>query len=189
MAQLHKKQLHSRSLLVTGIILALAGSLFLLSSLAVVVNLPIVVSIIIIIIGGLLMVLTIKLKKSSVFLFIAIFQLSIGVYLLLLFSRIFAPAFTFAASWPLISILAGVSLFPSGWRHYRAVKFFYAIPALAFVVLGGVLLLFSTRLVAISFKQFMLRWWPLIIIIAGVFLIVLSFFGGKGQHQADNENA
>ncbi|GMO53230.1 MAG: hypothetical protein Ta2G_11110 [Termitinemataceae bacterium] len=181
----NRKKHYSRSLLLIGITLTLAGGLFLLSSFAVNINLPIIVSILLIIIGGLLVVLTIKLKKSSAYLFLAIFQVVCGVYLLILFTGIFAPSFTFAASWPLISILVGLSLFPAGLRHYKAIKFFYALPAFAFVLLGGVLLLFSTHIVQMSFRQFMLHWWPLIIILSGILLIVLAFSNGR-QKKSDN---
>jgi hypothetical protein len=50
----------------------------------------------------------------------------------------------------------------------------YLLPAIAFIMLGCVLLFFSLDLAPWSFKQFMLDWWPLLVALAGFILVLGS---------------
>jgi hypothetical protein len=81
---------------------------------------------------------------------------------------------SFAEVWPFLSIFAGIALIPAGWRHYGAVRRRYVIPSAAFIILGCFLLVFSLDMVSFSFSQFIKNWWPLIIALTGLILVLLS---------------
>jgi hypothetical protein len=115
------------------------------------------------------------LKKSSTFFFISMIIFLSGIYFLVLFSGIFAPYFVFSKTCPLFSLIAALALFPTGWRHYKKLKFVYIIPSVSFVFLSGLMLLFSTGLVTLTIQQFVLRALPAIMIVLGLFMILLSF--------------
>jgi drug/metabolite transporter (DMT)-like permease len=126
----------------------------------------------------------VKLKKRSRYLFFASLFILTGLFLLLFAFQVFP--FSFAQSWPLLAVFAGLSMIPAGWQRYAGMpgglrrnspKFI--IPAAAFVVLGCGLLLFSFRLTPFSLKGFILRWWPLLILLAGLLLALLSVAGRK----------
>jgi hypothetical protein len=63
---------------------------------------------------------------------------------------------------------------PSGWRRYGCFRSHYIVPSLAFVILGSVLMVFSLDLVSFSFARFILDWWPLLIVLAGLTLVLIS---------------
>jgi hypothetical protein len=82
--------------------------------------------------------------------------------------------FSLKEGWPLLSVFAGLALLPAGWRHYRSIRYRYLIPAAGFVALGCILLVFSFRVAPFSFKRFIITWWPLVLVVAGILLVLLS---------------
>jgi hypothetical protein len=88
---------------------------------------------------------------------------------------------TLRQSWPLLSVFAGLALLPTGGYRYGTIRRIYLIPAIALIVLGGFLMLFSLEITDFSFKQFILNWYPVIILMAGVMLILLSFSGARDR--------
>jgi hypothetical protein len=74
----------------------------------------------------------------------------------------------------MLSVFAGLALFPAGWRRYGAIRSRYVVPSLAFVLLGCLLLIFSFDVVPFSFKQFMLKWWPFLGVLAGLVLVLIA---------------
>jgi cytochrome c biogenesis protein CcdA len=89
---------------------------------------------------------------------------------------------TFYKWWPLLSVFAGLALIPSGWHRYGVIRSWYVVPSITFIVLGIILLVFSLDVVSFSFKQFMLNWWPLLIALAGLILILISL-GTKNKNE------
>jgi hypothetical protein len=84
--------------------------------------------------------------------------------------------------WPVLSVFAGLALIPAGWHHYGRVRPRYVVPSTVFVILGCILLVFSLDIVSFSFKQFMLDWWPLLLALAGLILVLISV-GTKGKSE------
>ena len=122
--------------------------------------------------GVICAVLAIRLRKRSLYLFLAAFFIQVGIFILLSALRILP--LPFSKIWPLISIFSGLALFPSGWHRYGAFKTNYIVSSLAFVLLGSVLLIFSLDMVSFSFAQFVIKWWPLIIVLTGLILVMLA---------------
>jgi hypothetical protein len=76
--------------------------------------------------------------------------------------------------WPLVSVFAGISLFPAGWHRYRRLRASYFVSCLAFIVLGCFVLVFSLELAPFSVRQFIFDWWPLIMVSSGLLLLLVS---------------
>jgi hypothetical protein len=125
-----------------------------------------------IIIGVLCAFFAIKLNKRPVYLFFAAFFLLVGFFLFLFALQIIP--FSFSQLWPLLSVFAGLALLPAGWRHFGSLRSRYVVPAVVFVLLGCTLLIFSFRLAPFSFRHFVITWWPLLVVLIGLILVLLS---------------
>jgi len=148
------------------------GIAFLLGTMAGISRLSVLWSFLFVIIGALFAVFAIKLNKRSVYLFLASFFILMGSFLFLSAMKIIP--FSLKEGWPLLSVFAGLALLPAGWRHYRSIRYRYLIPAAGFVALGCILLVFSFRVAPFSFKRFIITWWPLVLVVAGILLVLLS---------------
>jgi hypothetical protein len=168
----------ARVIFFVGLILMFLGSGFLLASLAGISRMSAAGSFLFVILGSICAAMAIQLNKRGVYLFLAAFFLQVGFFLFFLTLRIFP--LRFSESWPLLSVFAGFSLFPAGWRRFGVFRAGYVVPSIAFVILGLVFLIFSFDLVAFSFRQFMLDWWPLLVVLAGLVLVLVSF-GSKSN--------
>jgi hypothetical protein len=164
-----------------GLFLMLLGTVFLAGTLTGISHFSLIGSCLFFIIGGLFAVITIKIRDRPVYLFFAVFFVLVGLFFFL--SGVKAIPVTVGQGWPLFSVFAGFALIPSGLYHYRAVRIPYLIPALAFIVLGLMLVPFSFKLVSFSFKRFMINWWPLLTVLAGLTLVLLSL--GTGHKNGD----
>ena len=100
-----------------------------------------------------------------------------GLYLCLaatLFLFVSSGVFSigFDRLWPCGVILCGVCLFFTCLcRHHRLFS-----ASILLVVLGGFFLLFSLDIITISFKDFVSRWWPGFLILAGMVLVGLFLY-------------
>jgi hypothetical protein len=162
----------ARFAFIIGLLLMLFGIAFLLGSLSGASHVSVLASFLFVIIGSLFAFLAISLNKRSVYLFFATFFLLIGLFLFL-FSLKILPV-SFSQAWPLLSVFSGLALFPAGWRRFGGIHPVYVVPSIVFVALGSALLVFSLDLVSFSFRQFMLNWWPLLVILAGLILVLVS---------------
>ncbi|HCM27244.1 MAG: hypothetical protein A2Z99_12640 [Treponema sp. GWB1_62_6] len=114
----------------------------------------------------------VRLHRRSRYLFFSALLIQIGLFLVVFAAGgIDAPL---SKLWPVLSIFAGLALIPAGWHRYGAPQSRFIVPAIVFVLLGGVFLVFAFRLVPFSFKAFFLAWWPLLLLIAGVILTLVS---------------
>jgi hypothetical protein len=148
------------------------GSAFLLGTLEGTTRFSVLRAFFFVIIGAFCAFFAIKLNKRSIYLFFAAFFILIGFFLFLSALRIIP--FSFSQLWPLLSIFAGLALLPAGWRHFGTFRSRYVVPSVAFVLLGCTLMVFSFRMVPFSFKQFVIAWWPLLVVLIGLILVLLS---------------
>jgi hypothetical protein len=163
-----------------GLVLMLLGSAFLLGSLAGISHFSVLLAFFFVVVGILCAVLAVKLNKRSTYLFFAAFFLMAGFFLFLSAMGVIPRDF-FYQSWPLIVVFTGLALVPAGWRRYGAFRSRFIVPSIAFVVLGCLLLVFSFDIVTFSFKQFILNWWPLLLVLAGLLLILISIGAKNGS--------
>jgi hypothetical protein len=166
------RRVAARVAFIIGLFLMFFGSAFLLGNLAGASQVSVLVSFLFVILGSFFAFLAISLNKRSIYLFFATFFLLVGLFLFL-FSLNILPV-SFSQAWPLFSVFSGLALFPAGWRRFGGIHPAYVVPSIVFVVLGCALLVFSLDLVSFSFRQFMLTWWPLLVVLAGLIFVLVS---------------
>jgi hypothetical protein len=166
------RRIVARFIFIIGLLLMFLGSSFLLGYIEGTSRVSVLWSFCFVLIGSGCAVLAIKLNKRSIYLFFATFFILVGFFLFLSAMRIIPVAFSQA--WPLISVFSGLALFPAGWHRYGIFHIRYVVPSIGFVILGSVLLVFSFNIVPFSFAQFILNWWPLLVVLAGLILVLIS---------------
>ena len=162
----------ARLVFIIGLLFMFFGCAFLLGSLANISRSFVLISFFFVILGAGFAVLAIKLNKRSLYLFFAAFFLQVGLFLFL--STLEIIPIVFSRSWPLLSVFSGIALFPAGWHRYGIISIRYVVPSVAFIILGSILLIFSLDLVSFSLAQFVREWWPLLIVMWGLILILVS---------------
>ena len=162
-----------------GIVLSLFGSVFQLFYHVSITDIQVIGSFILLIIGGLCVFFAVKLRRKSLYLFFAAFFTLVGLFLL--FKVFWVITLSLKQSWPLLSVFTGAALLLSGIHPYNKVRRIYLIPSVALVVLGCFLLLFSLKITSFSFKQFVLDWCPVIVVMSGIMLILFSISNSKGS--------
>ena len=80
--------------------------------------------------------------------------------------------------WPAFMLIAGVSLIPYAFKKPEAARTALIIPAVFIILLSLLFLPFSLERTRLEFRDFVLLWWPVLIIFMGVCLIV-SFLSLK----------
>ena len=176
------RKLAAKFVFVIGIILMILGITFLFVSLEGASRdlasrdgtsrIPVFLSFLLVIVGAFCAVLAIKLNKNSSYLFFASFFLMAGIFLFLMALGIIP--LPFSKAWPLLSVFSGLALLPVGWRRCGGFRSRYIVSSCAFVFLGFVLLVFSLKIVPFSFASFMHSWWPLLFVLGGLTLILIS---------------
>jgi hypothetical protein len=89
--------------------------------------------------------------------------------------------------WPLGMALVGLAGFVSSLIAKKRMRVSFAVPSIGFVFLGLVFTAFSFGLVGVSFKGFIVVWWPTLLIIGGISLFVaygLSRHGSPKRSEA-----
>jgi len=122
--------------------------------------------------GVLLSLIAVRLRRRARYLFIASFLIMTGLLLLSIAGGL--VPYSFFKLWPLLSVFAGLSLLPAGYQRYSGFSARYVVPAISFVSLGGLFLFFSFDLYPFSFVRFFLDWWPLLLVLAGICLLLVS---------------
>jgi hypothetical protein len=164
---------------IIGFFLMLLGVISLLRSIGGVSRISIFVAFLFVIAGCLFAVLAIKLNKQAAYLFFASLFFMTGFFIFLIALEIIPSSFLTKA-WPLLAVFSGLALLPTGWRYYGAFRAKYVVPSCVFIVLGTVFLIFSFDIVNFSFKQFILNWWPLLIVLVGI-ILVLGSLGSRNS--------
>jgi hypothetical protein len=166
------RSIMAKFVFIAGLLLMVVGVTFLLGSLNNVSKKYVLLAFLFVIIGASIAIFAIKLNKRALYLFFAGFFILVGFFLFLSALNIFP--FPFSKAWPLISVFSGLALIPAGWRKYGVLRSNFIVPSLAFIVLGTVLLVFSFHIVPFNFKQFILNWWPMLIVLTGLLLVLLT---------------
>jgi hypothetical protein len=174
-----KRKNIARIMFYVGIVLSLFGSAFLLFSFASITSLQIIGSFLLIIIGGLCVFFAIKLRRRSLYLFFAAFFTLLGLFLLFKVSGVIN--LNLRQSWPLLSVFTGIALLLAGANRSESIRRIYLIPSVALIILGCFLLLFSLKITSFSFKQFVLDWCPVILVMSGIMLILFYISGSKDR--------
>ena len=162
----------ARFVFIIGFFLMFLGSAFIIESLMNISRVSILVSFLLLILGIGCAAFAIQLNWRSVYLFFAALFLQAGLVLFLY--TIHVIPVKLVNSWPLLSVFAGIALIPAGWHRYGVIKVSYIVPSVAFIIIGAALMIFALRLVPFSLVQFVINWWPLLVIVAGLALVLSS---------------
>lgn len=111
---------------------------------------------------------------SDMNIFPGMFLFFIGIFLLIR-SEIMLSS-EIAQYWPLFMSVLGVSIIAYGFKRKSPYRFPFIIPGSAIIILSIIFLGFSTDLIKISFKDFVVRWWPFLLILSGVVFISLYVY-------------
>jgi hypothetical protein len=171
----------ARLAFVAGLLLMFLGSAFLLGTLQGITRFSILRAFFFIIIGVICAFFAIKLNKRSLYLFFAAYFLLAGFFLFL--GSLHILPFSFSQGWPLLSVFAGLALFPAGWHRFGAIRIRFVVPSVAFVLLGCFLMVFSFRVVPFSFRHFVINWWPLMVALMGLILVLIAL--GTKNHKEE----
>ena len=162
----------ARFVFIIGFLLMFLGSAFIIESLIHVSRVSILVSFLLLILGISCAAFAIQLNWRSIYLFFAALFLQAGLALFLYTVHLIPVKLI--RSWPLLSVFAGIALIPAGWHRYGAIRVSYIVPSVAFIVIGAALMVFALGLVPFSLRQFVIDWWPLLVILAGLALVLTS---------------
>ncbi len=77
--------------------------------------------------------------------------------------------------WPLYVIAAGVCYLPANNIRYGKIKPGSIVISVSFVLLGLFFSIFSFGFSSMSFKTFIMRWWPALFIASGFVLLIIWF--------------
>lgn len=148
------------------------GSAFLINSLVEISKILIMISFLLILMGIGCAIFAISLNRRSLYLFFAALFLQAGLFLFL--DAMHIIPIPFSRAWPLLSVFVGLAFLPAGWHRYGSIRINYIVLSIAFVALGSVLMVFSLDLVGFSLTQFIRGWWPLLLLLAGLTLVLIS---------------
>ncbi|MCL2191383.1 MAG: hypothetical protein FWB79_05290 [Treponema sp.] len=162
----------AKLIFIIGFLLLFLGSTFLIGSPPGISRVLVQVSFLLVAAGVACAVVAVRISRRSLYIFLAGLFLQAGLFFFL--GAIDAMPLGFARVWPLLSVFAGVALLPTGWHRYGAIRPSYVVLASAFIILGLVLMVFSLDVVDFSFSQFVLDWWPLLVVLAGLVLVLAA---------------
>jgi hypothetical protein len=157
---------------IAGIFFMILGITFLLGSLENTSVVSVFLAFLLLSAGGLFAIFAIKLNKRSTYLFFASLLMMAGFFLFL--SALGIITLPLSRAWPLLSVFSGLALLPVGWRRYGGFRPTYLVSSCAFVGLGCVLMVFSLRIIPFSFKSFIHTWWPMLLVLGGLTLLLIS---------------
>jgi hypothetical protein len=161
-----------RKMLVAGLIFLVAGAALLLRTTGfLTANFSLWPTVLVLI--GLFLLHRVYFKNGSdAHVFNGIFLILVGALLLVLNTGVLES--DFKQFWPLFMLFVGVSLFFFALKKKGAARPRMLVPAVAISLLSLLFLLFSLRIVSISLRNFVVIWWPGILIFAGALLIILD---------------
>jgi drug/metabolite transporter (DMT)-like permease len=166
------RRIAARLVFVVGLILMILGITFLLGSLEGTSRISVFLAFLLVVAGAIYTALATRLNKRSSYLFFASFFMMMGIFLFL--SALGLIPIPFSRAWPLLSVFSGLALLPVGWRRHGGFSPRYFVSSCAFVALGCILLVFSLKVLPFSFKQFIQDWWPLLFLLGGITLALIS---------------
>jgi len=162
----------ARLIFIIGLLLMLLGSTFLIGSPVGVSQASVHVSFLLLALGISCAIAALRINRRSLYLFFAALFFQAGLFFFL--NGIGVLPMELRKVWPLLSVFAGVAILPAGWHRYEAIKVNYVVLAAAFIILGSILMVFSLGMVDFSFARFILDWWPLLLLMSGLVLVLAA---------------
>lgn len=164
--------------LILGVFIFISGNLFLLWTLGFLPRFEVLWPLPIIIIGLFLLYMVIFHGRRDVYIIFGMILTLGGVFILLVNTVISEKNLT--KIWPAFMLITGISLIPYGIRKKKEkYRIGIIIPAVTIILLSCMFFLFSFDIMGLTFQQFVSIWWPVLIMILGIALILLYLFNKK----------
>ena len=77
--------------------------------------------------------------------------------------------------WPAFMLIGGISILPFAYKKSRSARLAITIPSAAIIGLAVIFFPFSLGLIEKDFTDFVLLWWPTILLLLGMLLIITHF--------------
>ncbi|MGP1587854.1 MAG: LiaI-LiaF-like domain-containing protein [Treponemataceae bacterium] len=123
------------------------------------------------VIGSIVLYIEMATSKRTWFLYLSSLALIYSVVLIFMDTG-FLP-WKFSNVWPILMIIAGVILFPfCAYRNGR-LKAVYVVPGVVIIIFGIVFMLFSLNIIQDKLNVVASKFWPLLLIVFGIVLIVI----------------
>lgn len=132
-----------------------------------------------ILLGVIIVTTAINLTKKAYQLFLG---LMIACYGILCYLMRFVLPYTVFQIWPIGIIVAGIIMIVCGVYKYKKFKFGFGIPGVVLICMGLWFMLFSFKIIKISFSTFATIAGPLFMLVVGV-VLVLFFFAQQKHSQ------
>lgn len=113
-------------------------------------------------------------KKTIWSLFLGISLTLVGFFILLLDLNFIDYSIT--ELWPVIVIICGFSYLAAGLSIKKKLTVSVAVLSFVLTVMGIFFLLFSINIIDIPFVVFAARWWPILLILLGLGLVILFLY-------------
>jgi hypothetical protein len=156
--------------LIAGVAFLLAGTVLLLWTAGYLGRLVNLWPIVLIIVGIALLYLVFQREGPEAYVFLGTLATLLGVMVLLL--NTVMSKVTLERIWPVFMTITGVSLLAYGSKKRGYYRMSLTIPAVAIIVLSVIFLPFSLDIIQRDFVEFVGTWWPALLIIVGVILVV-----------------
>jgi len=166
------KKITANIVFFAGLLFMILGITFLLGSLENASKISVFLAFLLLVAGSFCAAWAIRLNKRSSYLFFASFFLMAGIFFF--FFALGIIPLPLSKLWPLLSVFSGLALLPVGWRRNGGIRLRYLVSSCAFVILGFALLVFSLKLIPFSFKSFIQTWWPVMLLLGGLTLVLIS---------------
>jgi hypothetical protein len=111
--------------------------------------------------------------RRDAYVFIGMFALLLGVFLLLA-TTVLSPV-AMSSIWPVFMTITGLSLFAYGARRPWGSRMSFTVPGVAIAAISVVFLLFSLDIIDQSFSHLVAVYWPALLILAGAVLLLVHF--------------
>jgi hypothetical protein len=131
--------------------------------------------------GGILLYLAFARGSSFSFFFVGVAFILEGAFILV--SIILG--WRLIKAWPLAMAIAGLSGLLAGLIAKKRIKAAFAVPSFCFVLLGLSFSVFSFGWARIGFKNFIVVWWPTLLIAGGISLFVAYGLSRRGSKKRD----
>jgi len=90
--------------------------------------------------------------------------------------------------WPAFMDIAGLSLLPYAFKKTYRVRIGLIISAITLIILSIIFFPFSLKLIGSDFIHFIIRWWPVVLILVGL-ILTLSYWINRKLTQKHPKNS
>jgi len=129
------------------------------------------------IIGGVILYYALIKRREGWIFFPGLFLFLTGILYLLIDLKI--SQHTIDSLWPVMVINCGIAVLCAGIMHTGRIKLVILIPSTMIILLGVIFLLFSLDIITKSFSSLAAIWWPVILILGGIGLLIVFFMENK----------